>query len=84
MWLISSACVFGASIICVDLIVQRIPSKRDFRIQDSEAFLSASLSLSFGVMVRVLRSTCLKLLLISKSSCSRLCIACFPRRRIIS
>ena len=48
------ACVFGASIICVDLIVQRIPSKRNFKIQDSDAFLSASLSLSFGVMVGLL------------------------------
>ncbi|KAL8796362.1 MAG: hypothetical protein Q9195_001269 [Heterodermia aff. obscurata] len=45
------ACVVGSSIICVDLIVQRIPSKKDFRIQDSDAFLSASLSLSFGVML---------------------------------
>ena len=48
------ACVVGSSIICVDLIVQRIPSKQDFRIQDSDAFLSASLSLSFGVMVSIL------------------------------
>ena len=45
------ACVVGSSIICVDLIIQRIPSKRNFRIQDSDTFLSASLSLSFGVMV---------------------------------
>ena len=43
--------VVGSSIICIDLIVQRIPSKRKFRIQDSDAFLSASLSLSSGVMV---------------------------------
>ena len=43
--------MFGASIIGVDLIIRRIPSKRNFRIQDSDAFLSASLSLSFGVMV---------------------------------
>ena len=50
------ACVVGASIICVDLIIQRIPSKRNFRIQDSDTFLSASLSLSFGVMVGLLRS----------------------------
>lgn len=45
------ACIVGSSIICVDLIIQRIPSQRDFRIQDSDAFLSASLSLSSGVMV---------------------------------
>ena len=48
------ACVVGSSIICVDLFVQRLPSKQDFRIQDSDAFLSASLSLSFGVMVSIL------------------------------
>ena len=46
------ACVFGSSIICVDLIIQHIPGKRNFRIQDSNVFLSSSLSLSFGVMVR--------------------------------
>lgn len=48
------ACVVGSSIICVDLFIQRIPSMRNFRIQDSDAFLSASLSLSFGVMVSYL------------------------------
>lgn len=48
------ACVVGSSIICVDLIIQCIPTKRNFRIQDSDAFLSASLSLSFGVMVSAL------------------------------
>lgn len=48
---IVSACVVGSSIICVDLIIQRIPGKRNFRIQHSNAFLSSSLSLSFGVMV---------------------------------
>ena len=47
------ACVFGSSIICVDLIIQHIPGKQNFRIQDSNVFLSASLSLSFGVMVRL-------------------------------
>ena len=45
------ACVVGSSIICVDLVVQRIPGQRNFRIQDSNAFLASSLSLSFGVMV---------------------------------
>jgi len=50
------ACVFGASIICADLVVQQIPSKRNFKIQDSDVFLSASLSLSFGVMVSLLSS----------------------------
>jgi ZIP family zinc transporter len=46
------ACVVGASIICIDILVQCIPSKRNFRIQDSNVFLASSLSLSFGVMVR--------------------------------
>ncbi|KAK3676122.1 Zinc transporter [Recurvomyces mirabilis] len=45
------ACVLGASIICVDIIVRQFPGKRDFKIQDSDTFLSASLSLSFGVMM---------------------------------
>lgn len=45
------ACVFGASFICIDIIVRLFPGKRDFRIQDSDVFLSLSLSLSFGVMV---------------------------------
>jgi hypothetical protein len=45
------ACVFGASFICVDIIVRLFPRGRNFRIQDSDAFLSISLSLSFGVMV---------------------------------
>ena len=48
----TTACVFGSSIICVDLIIQHIPGKQNFRIQDSNIFLSSSLSLSFGVMVR--------------------------------
>lgn len=37
--------------ICVDLLIRLIPGKHDFRIQDSNAFLASSLSLSFGVMV---------------------------------
>ncbi|KAK0366978.1 Zinc transporter [Friedmanniomyces endolithicus] len=45
------ACVLGASIICVDIIVRQFPGKKNFRIQDSDTFLSASLSLSFGVML---------------------------------
>ncbi|KAI9055690.1 hypothetical protein LZ554_000633 [Drepanopeziza brunnea f. sp. 'monogermtubi'] len=45
------ACVVGASIICIDVLVRCIPSKRHFRIQDSGAFLASSLSLSFGVMI---------------------------------
>ncbi|KAK5989905.1 Zinc-regulated transporter 3 [Cladobotryum mycophilum] len=45
------ACVAGAAIICVDLVVRLIPGKQNFRIQDSNAFLASSLSLSFGVML---------------------------------
>ncbi|KAK3711251.1 Zinc transporter [Vermiconidia calcicola] len=45
------ACVFGASIICIDIIVRQFPGKKNWRIQDSDTFLSASLSLSFGVML---------------------------------
>lgn len=45
------ACVFGASIICVDILIRFLPGKRHFKIQDSNLFLSSSLSLSFGVMI---------------------------------
>ncbi|KAH7416872.1 ZIP zinc transporter [Cadophora sp. MPI-SDFR-AT-0126] len=45
------ACILGASIICVDILIRCIPSKRNFRIQESEAFMASSLSLSFGVMI---------------------------------
>lgn len=45
--------MLGSSIICIDLLVRHIPHQgcREFRIQDSNVFLSSSLSLSFGVMV---------------------------------
>lgn len=45
------ACVLGASVINVDIIVRLFPGKKNFRVQDSNAFLAASLSLSFGVML---------------------------------
>lgn len=45
------ACVVGSSIICVDVIIRQFPGKRNFSIADSNTFLSASLSMSFGVMV---------------------------------
>ncbi|KAI9894705.1 MAG: hypothetical protein M1814_002061 [Vezdaea aestivalis] len=45
------ACILGATIICVDLLVQHLPGQQNFRIQDSGSFLSASLSLSAGVML---------------------------------
>lgn len=49
--LINVACTFGASIICVDLVIRMIPRHRNFKIEDSNVFLSTGLSLSFGVMV---------------------------------
>ncbi|PNS17439.1 hypothetical protein CAC42_7122 [Sphaceloma murrayae] len=68
-WIMTSisgvACVLGASIICADVIVRQFPGKKDFRIQDSDSFLSASLSLSFGVM---LFSALYKMLPSAKSS----------------
>lgn len=45
------ACIFGSSIICIDLILRHIPRWKDFRIQDSSVFLGCSMSLSFGVMI---------------------------------
>ncbi|KAF1938093.1 Zip-domain-containing protein [Clathrospora elynae] len=41
----------GPSIICVDLIIRQFPGKKNFKIEDSNAFLSSGLSLSFGVMI---------------------------------
>ncbi|OJD36140.1 zinc iron permease [Diplodia corticola] len=40
-----------ASVICIDIVVRMFPGKKNFRVQDSNTFLSASLSLSFGVML---------------------------------
>ncbi|KAK2069200.1 hypothetical protein P8C59_003801 [Phyllachora maydis] len=45
------ACVAGASIICIDVVVRLIPSQSKFSIQESNGFLASSLSLSFGVML---------------------------------
>ncbi|KAG5918296.1 hypothetical protein E4U42_006920 [Claviceps africana] len=45
------ACIFGASIVCVDFVVRLFPGKHNFRIQESNFFLASSLSLSFGVMM---------------------------------
>ncbi|KOS18510.1 Zinc-regulated transporter 3 [Escovopsis weberi] len=46
-----AACIVGASVICVDIIVDLLPGKKNFRIQESNAFLACSLSLSFGVLL---------------------------------
>ncbi|KAF2657283.1 Zinc/iron permease [Lophiostoma macrostomum CBS 122681] len=40
-----------ASVICVDLIVRLLPGKKNFKIEESNSFLSSGLSLSFGVMI---------------------------------
>lgn len=48
-----AACTFGASVICVDLVIRQFPGHRNFKIEDSNTFLSTGLSLSFGVMVRI-------------------------------
>lgn len=48
------ACVFGSSVICVDAFVRLFPGKRSFRVENSTVFQACSLSLSFGVMVRLL------------------------------
>ncbi|KFY12434.1 hypothetical protein V492_03885 [Pseudogymnoascus sp. VKM F-4246] len=45
------ACVVGSSIICIDLLLRRIPRWKNFSIQDSSLFLACSMSLSFGVMI---------------------------------
>ncbi|KFY34696.1 hypothetical protein V495_08126, partial [Pseudogymnoascus sp. VKM F-4514 (FW-929)] len=45
------ACVVGSGIICIDLLLRRIPRYKDFSIQDSSLFLACSMSLSFGVMI---------------------------------
>ncbi|KAL5351306.1 Zinc transporter [Pseudogymnoascus australis] len=45
------ACVVGSSIICIDLVLNRIPRWKNFSIQDSSLFLACSMSLSFGVMI---------------------------------
>lgn len=43
--------MLGASIICVDIVIRQLPGRRTFKIQDSDRFLSTSLSLSFGVLL---------------------------------
>jgi zinc transporter, ZIP family len=58
------ACFLGAALICIDLVVRKFPGKQNFRIENSNGFLSSSLSLSFGVMVGVI----LKALLLRQGS----------------
>jgi hypothetical protein len=81
------ACVFGACIICSDVVVRQFPGMKSFRIQDSNTFLACSLSLSFGVMVgqRIIRP---RLLLVSPNVInpprhSPLCLGCCPHHSAI-
>ena len=46
-----AACFLGAGLIYIDLLVRLFPGKEHFKIENSNTFLSSSLSLSFGVMV---------------------------------
>lgn len=46
-----AACVFGASFIFVDIFIRLRPKWKNFDLQDSDKFLAACFSLSFGVMV---------------------------------
>lgn len=45
------ACILGSSIICVDIPIRWINRRSKFSIQESNVFISGSLSLSFGVMI---------------------------------
>ncbi|KAH6687294.1 vacuolar membrane zinc transporter [Plectosphaerella plurivora] len=44
------ACIVGASVIWIDLLICKLPGKSGFKIQESSVFLASALSLSFGVM----------------------------------
>ncbi|OOF92429.1 hypothetical protein ASPCADRAFT_210289 [Aspergillus carbonarius ITEM 5010] len=54
-WVMSAvsgvACVLGSSVICADLILWRFSRRKSFQIVHNNTFLSASLSLSAGVML---------------------------------
>jgi hypothetical protein len=80
----STACVLGASIICVDIIVRQFPGKKNFKIQDSDAFLSASLSLSFGVMVCPELRAMYNLEILTVISCFQHYTACYRMQRHLS
>ncbi|KAJ5591544.1 uncharacterized protein N7459_001913 [Penicillium hispanicum] len=45
------ACVLGAAVICVDVVLRRVTHNKSFQIANSNNFLSASLCLSAGVML---------------------------------
>ncbi|RAH70471.1 Zn(2+) transporter ZRT3 [Aspergillus aculeatinus CBS 121060] len=54
-WVMSAvsgaACVLGSSVICVDIVLRQLTRRKDFQIVHNNAFLSASLCLSAGVML---------------------------------
>ncbi|KAJ5287114.1 hypothetical protein N7478_002800 [Penicillium angulare] len=54
-WVMSAvsgvACVLGAAVICIDLVLRRVMHDKSFQIAKSNNFLSASLCLSAGVML---------------------------------
>ncbi|PYH45875.1 Zn(2+) transporter ZRT3 [Aspergillus saccharolyticus JOP 1030-1] len=54
-WVMSAvsgaACVLGSSVICVDILLRHLSRRKDFQIVHNNAFLSASLCLSAGVML---------------------------------
>ncbi|GKZ82435.1 hypothetical protein AnigIFM56816_007252 [Aspergillus niger] len=54
-WVMSAvsgvACVLGSAVICVDLVLRRLSRRKSFQIVHNNGFLSASLSLSAGVML---------------------------------
>jgi hypothetical protein len=72
-----------ASIICVDLIIRQFPGKKNFKIEDSNTFLSAGLSLSFGVMVRFATSGFWHTSTDGESRYFRRCTACCLQRKTI-
>ncbi|KAA8652404.1 hypothetical protein EYZ11_002885 [Aspergillus tanneri] len=54
-WIMSAvsgvACVLGSSVICIDVLLRRFSHRKNFQIVNNNAFLSASLGLSAGVML---------------------------------
>jgi zinc transporter, ZIP family len=58
--------MLGACIICIDPLIRLLPGQKRFKLQENNAFLSSSLSLSFGVMV------CLTLRIVPESAFSNI------------
>ena len=45
------ACIIGAGIVCIDVLATKFLGAKAFKLVESQAFLSSSLSLSAGVLV---------------------------------